>query len=622
MIPAARWVELGGRRHRPRWDARLLALALTVAVLLGALSARLYQIQVLEGGSYGAAAHANHVRRMALPAERGVIYDRHGAVLAFNRPSWSLEVVPADLPAARTGRARVLRAAALLAGDDPGAYMAAVDAAAARDPYSPLVLRRPVGDVVAMSLRERLPELPGVSIGHGAQRAYADAPLFAHVVGYTGPVDAAEADRLRGKGYRADSGIGRSGIEAGLEDRLRGRDGSSEVETDARGVAGRVLRTVAPVPGAGVRLTLDAGLQRAVAGFLADGLQRAGAAAGAAVVVDARSGDVLAQVSLPGYDTNLFAAGLPSRVYGALLADPARPLVDRALAGQYPPGSTFKMVTAAAGLEEGRIGPETRLPCPASITYGGWTYANWAGYDMGPMNVGKALAVSCDTFFYSVADRVGDETLARYARAFGFGAAPEEQIPGAAAGIVPDRGWKAANCAAGDCRWNPGETLTMGIGQSYLLTSPVTEAMYAAAIANGGRLLSPNLVREVVDSGGAVAEQGSPRLVRNLPLRPATLATVRDGMRQCLTAPYGTGFLFRVGSERQDGGCKTGTAQYGGSGLDLPTHAWFVMFTPYDNPEIAMVVLAEGGGEGHQTAEPVAVRIADYYRTHRLEILG
>ncbi|HEX6548716.1 MAG TPA: penicillin-binding transpeptidase domain-containing protein, partial [Candidatus Dormibacteraeota bacterium] len=318
--------------------------------------------------------------------------------------------------------------------------------------------------------------------------------------------------------------------------------------------------------------------------------------------------ELLALVSEPSLDTNLFPPGISVADYARLLQDPARPLYDRALDGQYPPGSTFKMITAAAALQEGTITDQTTLGCPAAIQYGGWTYKNWAGYDMGPMNVARAIALSCDTFFYSVAARLGDLTLERYARAFGYGSPPTLEIPGAAAGNVPGH------------VENPGETLTMGIGQGELLTTPLIQTMYVSAVANGGHILQPTLVDRVVDPSGRVVSSLQPEPLSEVPVSAANLEAVRQGMRLCLNDPHGTGYQFRLDHFSHDGGCKTGTAQYGGSGTDLPTHAWFTFFSPYDNPEIAIVVLVEGGGEGDQVAEPAAVTIADYYYAHRAAI--
>ena len=600
-----------------------------LAALLAALLAlRLTQLQVGESGRLAAQAELSRVHRLPLEAERGIIYDRHGRQLVTNQPAWALSLVPAALPLDARARQRELAEVAAAAGI-PEAVLAAT-LAAATDSYTPAPIRGRIDDRQAQALRERLPGWTGVSLDFKPVRTYVDPLVFGHVLGYTAPLDGQDYAQLRASGYRADETMGKAGVEAGLESVLRGADGWSDVEYDA---SGQVVKTVAAQPsqpGQSVYLSLDAGLQTATVQYLQEGLKELGKQAGAAMVVDPSTGEVLAMASAPSLDTNLFTGGISQADYSRLLADPAKPLYDRALNGLYAPGSTFKMITAAAALQEGKISPSTTLGCPAAISYGGWTYANWAGYDMGPMNVTRAIALSCDTFFYRVADMVGDTTLASYAKAFGYGAAPRFQIPGASAGVAPDSNWLADNCQApqGDageppapsCRWNPGETLTMGIGQSYLLTTPLIQSMYIAALANGGTLYNPNLVHQVRDGNGGLVSTGAPSVVRQVPVSPDAMATVREGMRLCLADPHGTGYQFRLAGWPATGGCKTGTAQYGGSGLDLPTHAWFTFFTPFDNPEIAMVVMVEGGGEGDQAAEPIALKIAQYYLAHRAEI--
>ncbi|HEX6350315.1 MAG TPA: penicillin-binding protein 2 [Candidatus Dormibacteraeota bacterium] len=606
---------------RPAWNARLIAGGLIALLAVSALAVRLVQLQVGEHQRLAAAGVETRVHRVVLEADRGVVYDRHGVQLAGNSPAWQLSMLPAALPADAVLRQAELAQVARLSGvPEPSLGHLLLSAP---DLYAPVTVKSGLSADQSQALAERLPQLPGIQLDPLPLRTYADWQDFGHVLGYTNRLNANEYARLKSLGYLPDETAGKAGVEAGLEALLRGRNGWADVETNAAGLPVRTVAEDPPLAGDSVYLSIDAGLQQAVGQYLRDGIQAAGVKAGAALVVDPRDGQVLAMVSAPGYDPNQFTAGISAAAYQRLLQDPAKPLYDRALAGLYPPGSTFKMITAAAGLEDGKLAADTVLPCPASISYGGWTYRNWAGYDMGPMNVEKAIAVSCDTFFYRVADSVGDMSLANYARDFGYGTAPRFEIPGAQAGLVPDEAWQAAQCAqsgAPGCRWNPGETLTMGIGQSALLTSPLIQAMYVSAVANGGTLLQPTVVSQVRAPGGEVVSTAHPTVISQVPVSPANLEVVRQGMRQCLQAPYGTGFLFRNDRFKYDGGCKTGSAQYGGSGTNLPLHAWFTFFSPYDHPEIAIVVVVEGGGEGHDTAEPVAVKVADYYYSHRDQI--
>ncbi|HLQ60995.1 MAG TPA: penicillin-binding protein 2 [Candidatus Acidoferrales bacterium] len=620
-----RQLWLGGREPRPRWSRRLSAFAAAALLSLGILGLRLAQLQLGEGTQLRQQAASNSLRHLVLPAERGIIYDRHGRPLVQNSPAWHLRVVPADLPRAPAERDGELHLLARLSSTPEQDLRRLLGAA--RDPFRPVTVRADLTSAQALAVNERLPELPGVSLQRVAVRTYGDPLVLSHVVGYLGRIDEDEYEQLKAEGYQPDESLGKAGVEAGLEPVLRGRDGWVEVEVDARGQVVRSLREVEPLAGSSVYLSIDAGFQDATAQALAAGLAARGLSAGAAVVVDPRSGELLALVSQPGYDVNLFARGISGADYRRLLEDPARPLLNRAISGQYPPGSTFKMITGAAGLETGAISADSVLGCPPYIRYGDWVYHNWASYSLGAMNVTRALAVSCDTFFYVVADQVGDQTLARYARAFGYGTAPQIEIPGAAPGIAPDRDWKLARCGSSNprsdqCRWNPGDTITMGIGQSFLLTTPLIQAMYVSALANGGQLLQPTLVHEVRGPGGKVLRRAQKTVVGQVPVSPANLATLREGMRQSINPPYHMNYWFQQAGVPADGGGKTGTAQWGGDGQDTPTHAWFLYFAPFDQPEIAIAIFCEDGSLSEVTAAPIAVRIMRYYLDHRTEIRG
>jgi penicillin-binding protein 2 len=622
LIEAGRWVDLGGVTPKPRWSARLLAAAIIVVLVVGGLAIKLAQLQVSEGSFLAGLARANTVHRVVLEAERGIIYDRHGAPLVENTPVWTVEVTPAALPGNAVSRAKEIAQLARILGEPEDKLAASF---AVSDPYGNVRIGANLNEAQYLAINEQLPQLAGVSVVQRAIRTYADPLIFGHVLGYVGPLNDADVQRLGPLGYQPDEVVGKVGAEAGFEAQLRGADGWADVEVDARGQVVRTLATKSSVPGHAVYLSLDAALQRATAQSLAAGLERDGKTAGASVVIDPRTGEVLAMVSLPGYDTNLFTRGISQADYAKLLADPNRPLLNRAIAGQYAPGSTFKMVTATAGLQEGKITPETLLGCPSYIDVGGWIYHNWASYNLGYMNVAKALAVSCDTFFYQVAAMVGDVTLARYARAFGFGQAKDIEMPGVAPGLVPDRIWKQLQCGVPDlnsdaCRWSEGDTLTFGIGQSYLLTTPLNQAVYVAALANHGQVLKPTLLHEIRDVAGRVTDAQTRQVTSKVPASAGTLEAAREGMREEINPPYNMNYWFRAAGVPADGGGKTGTAQWGGSGLDLPTHAWFLFFAPYAQPEVAMSVFVERGGTAEIQAAPIGVDIMRFYNANQSAI--
>lgn len=611
-------IELGGAAPRARWSLRLVAAASLAVLVIGGLALKLAQLQVTDGAQLAGMARANTVHRIVLEADRGVIYDRHGVALVTNSPVWNLEVIPAALPNDARARAEELSELARITGVQEAVMVAEVRSA---DPYGSLRVGPDLTQAQELAINERLSDLPGASIVQRAIRTYVEPMAFGHVLGYVGPLNEAELKRLKPAGYQPDEMIGKVGVEAGLENLLRGRNGWADIEVDARGQIVRTLDSQAPVPGDSVYLSLDATLQRATAQSLAAGLVRDGKNAGASVVVDPRTGEVLALVSLPGYDTNLFTHGISHAQYNKLLDDPNRPLLNRAISGQYAPGSTFKMVTATAALQEGKITADTLLGCPSYLNVNGWIYHNWASYNLGQMNVAKALAVSCDTFFYQVAAMVGDVTLARYARAFGFGQSKDIEMPGVAPGLVPDRIWKQLQCGVPDlnsdaCRWSTGDTITLGIGQSYLLTTPLNQAVYVAALANGGSVMKPTLVHDVRDASGHAVRAQHPEVTGTVPASAANLMAVREGMRQEINPPYHMNYWFRAAGVPADGGGKTGTAQWGGSGLDLPTHAWFVFFAPYAQPEIALSIFVERGELSEVQAAPIGVDIMKFYRAN------
>jgi penicillin-binding protein 2 len=623
-LQLGRWVELAGIEPRARWTRRLAAFAILAVGLSSVLVWRLADLQLLQGPSFARLALVNRVHRVPMMAERGVIYDRHGTQLVINQPAWSVAVTAVALPSDRGRRAAELAQLAGLAGMSDADLAAKL--AADTDGYRPFAILTGLDDTRAQTVNERLPRLPGVSLQHVAIRRYVDPDLYGHLLGYVGPINADEYKTLKGKGYLADEVVGKSGLEAGLEDLLRGSDGWQDVLTDATGQVVKVLREQPPIPGRSVYLSIDAGLQKSVHDALVEGLKKAGSKAGASVVTDPRTGEITAMVSVPGYDDNLFAKGISQADYTRLLNDPTKPLYDRALAGEYPPGSTFKMITGTAALQEGKITSETQLACPANLKFGAWTYWNWAHYDMGSMNVVKAIPTSCDTFFYQVANLVGPETLATYAADFGYGAKPGIELPGAGAGVAPNPAFKLQVCpypaGSPDCGWNVGDTVTMGIGQSYVLTTPLIQAMYAAALGNGGTLLRPTLVHQVADGAGRVISTSRPEIVRKVPVDAPNLELLRSGMHQSLTGSWGTAAIARSLGFKWDGGSKTGTAQFGGTGVDLPSHAWFIDFAPYQNPEFASATILEGAGFGEFVAEPVAIGFMNYYYAHRSEIHG
>lgn len=575
-----------GPLQRPS-RARFVAAVVVAILLFGVLAGRLFQLQVLEGASYQARALAAQTLEVALPSARGLIFDREGRPLAVNTPSWTLYARPADLPATATARAAVLARAAALSGIDAGAMQDRLSAFSG-SPYDLVMLGRDLSRDAALLIGEAQEELPGISVGAEAQRQYldetgaVDGSLLSHVVGYTGPVSRGELANLSAQGYLPDDAIGRDGVEASFEQALRGSYGSELMERDASGRPVKVLDVLNdPVPGKNLMLTIDTRMQRIATDTLAWGLKDAGVAQGVTIVMNPQTGEILAMVSLPTYDNNKFAGGISSADFSAYLADPTKPLRNHAIADIYPPGSTFKLVTGLAALEEGVTTVSRRWP-----TYGcyqipgapaGQCLSDWNHRGFGPLSIVDAYAKSSDTFFYQMAVGLGVERLGAWAHELGFGEKSGIQLPGEAAGTVISKAWAQAQ---GRPDVFTGELAQAGIGQNAIAVTPLQLLDAYAAVANGGRLMRPMIVRGETDAAGQLVQSYAPQVIRNLAASPADLQTMRIGAREVIA----TGHASTIRDLRLPGALsgKTGTAEFGTPNAQgvLPFHSWFVAYLP------------------------------------------
>jgi penicillin-binding protein 2 len=675
-------------------------------IIFGLLGMRLWQLQIVRGSELRQKAAQNRFAIRELEADRGIIYDRAGRRVVLNRPQFALRIVPAALPADAAARDQVLRRVAEVltasehhdaVGDrsastapaapsaEPdrssgaggpsgsGSPTANDDAVSARQDaiwrlllddegnfvatWSALTVARNVPRQAAFALMEDEVELPGVLIGESSVREYPAGPSLAHLLGFTGSIPRETLGEYLAKNYQRQDAVGRTGVEYAFEADLRGTKGEKVVMVDATGQEVQQLeQRRRPVPGHSLHLTLDLEFQQLAEAALSRGLHAVGARSGAVVALDPRDGAVRALVSLPTYDNNLFSTGASPEQYEALVTDPDRPLLDRALSGQYPPGSTFKVITASAGLQEGVIDERRRIVCPGLISvvnqydpgisypYVCWILGQGAH---GAQDVRGAIANSCDVFFYEVAGGqatgrpevrgLGSETLARYARAFGLGAPTGIDLLGEAEGLVPSADWLKETWGE---TWTTGQTYIMGIGQSYTRVTPLQMANVAAAMANGGTLWRPRLVDRVTDADGN-AIPGQPEgarvaVIRHVPVAPRHLAAVREGMRGAVT--YGTAqSSWTHLPEQAHVAGKTGTAEFcegyrvtdSGTPEDsrddiwdcrrtkeghLLTHAWFIAFAPFEQPEIAVAVLVDGSGlskviQGSEVATPIAADV-------------
>lgn len=608
---------------------RLLVVKVLIALVFLGLAVQLWRLQIVQGEAFRSQADRNRFRLVSVDAPRGVIYDRHQHILVRNEPSFTVSVVPADLPPEDEDRVFKRLSELLQMPIASSGIRELVDAGRAT-PFVSVPLKSRVPREVAFIIEEEHLDLPGVQVEVEPVRRYLTGPLTAHLLGYMGRIP---AERLQdylnqpNADYEIYDRVGLTGIEYTYEAQMRGRKGLKHIEVDALGREVRVVSQPAPPqPGDNLILTLDLELQEAAEKALRKGMERVRSQSGVVIVMNPQTGEVLAMVSLPSYDNNLFAGGISPEDYARLAGDPLLPLFNRAISGEYPIGSTFKIVPAAAGLQEGVITRRTLITDPGIILVPNKYFPDdptqaqpfycWKKAGHGPLNVVEGLAQSCDVFFYQVAggyrdfNGLGAERLIEYARLFGFGEPTGIALLGESAGLVPDDRWKRH--VRGEV-WVTGDTYNMAIGQGDFLATPLQLLNATAAVANGGTLYRPQLVYQVVDAEGRIVQSFTPQVIRELPIAPEHLATVREGLRGAVT--HGTAYWAGLPTEVEVAG-KTGTAEFFGP-LDeeghLPTHAWFTAFAPYQDPEVALVVFVAGGGEGSAVAAPIAAEILRAY---------
>jgi penicillin-binding protein 2 len=566
------------QRGEERSLIRFIVFGLVVALLAGILGARLFMLQVAGTERFARLSEANRTVDEAVPSTRGVIYDRNGVVLAVNIPSYTVKIRPADLPEDR--RADVVKRLASLLEMDPAAINIAIDS----NPGSRFDLVRLKSDIdekVANFISESKLDLPGVEVVVESRRQYATGTLLSQVVGYTGPISPAGLADLRDKGYLPDDFIGKTGVEATYEQELRGTYGVQKVEKDATGRKLQVLQAdVAPVAGQSLDLTIDVNEQRYAQQALTWGMSIAGLKRGVVIVMNPQTGEILAMVTLPTYDDNLFAHGISQTDYAALLNNPDKPLTNHAIGEQFPPGSTYKLVTGTGGLADGKIRSSTQLLTQAFLTIGPTKFFEWNHRGFGLCNILCGFAHSSDTFFFQVAGMLGIDRLAHWASQFGFGQTTGVDLPGEVAGTLPTNQWKLDTLGS---PIYPGETYQAGIGQGYDAVTPLQLINAYAALANGGTLYRPHVVRDIRAADGTVVRSIAPEVIRKLDVAPSVLQTMREAARNVVLVRH----TYNLVDLPIVVAGKSGTAEFGLRDKQgrLPFHSWFVAFVP-KNPNV------------------------------------
>ncbi|HEY8354524.1 MAG TPA: penicillin-binding protein 2 [Methylophilaceae bacterium] len=593
---------------------RLAVAAMFVLLCFGILVSRLFYLQMARHEHYHTLAENNRISLVPIVPNRGLIYDKNGVILAHNFFVYTLEITPSrvkDLERTIDELGELVEISAL----DRKRFRKILSES---QEFESVPLRTHLNEAEAARFAVNRYRFPGVEIKSRLFRHYPQGQLGSHLVGYIGRINDKDLESLKESGelsnYKGSDHIGKTGLEQYYESVLHGKTGFRQVEIDSHGHAVRVLSSTPPVPGDNLILSIDSKLQKIAEEAFGD-------RRGALVAIHPKSGEVLAYVSMPTFDPNLFIGGIDAESWKALNESPDRPLINRPLRGIYPPGSTFKPFVALAGLEAGRRAPPFSISDPGYFMLPGNShrYRDWKAQGHGMVDMRKAIAISCDTFFYGLAHEMGIQAITDFVRHFGFGQKTGIDIKGELEGLLPTPEWKRR-------RWNqpwyPGETVIFGIGQGYMLATPMQLAHATAIFANNGVAMKPHLVTGIQDALSSVVRPMPQVVTDHITLKPENVEIVRKGMED-VTQPGGTAVSVGAGAPYTVA-AKTGTAQvvgikqgekYDASKLDERhrDHALFIAYAPADDPQIALAIIVENGGSGGSVAGPIARKVMDYY---------
>ncbi len=595
-------------RERQHFQRRTTLLAIITLIVFGLLMARMAWLQVLHHEHFSGLSQDNRVRILPAPPTRGLIYDRNGHILAQNLPAWQLDLVPEQI-ADMEGTLQQLGELIEISGGDIERMH---NQRQRQRAFEAVPIRLHLSEEELARFAVRRHEFPGVEMRANLMRHYPYGALTAHVVGYTGAIDRQDLQQLDSRLYRGTSHVGKSGLEQRYEQILHGAPGVQRVEVNAQGRLLETLESQRPRPGRDIHLTLDINLQQAAMDAL-------GEHTGAAIAIDPRNGEVLAMASTPTFDPNLLVRGLSRDAFRSLQNHPRRPMFNRAIRGQYPPGSTIKPFLGVAQLETGALRDE--ITCRGRFYLPNYSRAfrDWVEHGHGQVDLHKGIVESCDIYFYKLAVELGIQGIYDTMTRFGFGQPTGIDLLGERAGLMPNAEWKRQ--ALGE-PWYRGETVIAGIGQGYMLATPMQLAQATATLARQGRKLPPHLLSGIQDMAGEAAM--APMIEERDPVtvsRDGIWAEIGAAMRDVVHSDRGTARGQRWGMRYEMAG-KTGTSQVFGLAQDeeydedeLPQHLWdhglFIAWAPYDNPRIAVAVIIEHGGSGSRSAAPVARRIMD-----------
>ena len=577
-----------------------MLVVITVAVFL-VLFVRLAYLQVIEGEELRRLSVNNCIRLQDLDPHRGLIYDQHGTLLVDNRPAFDLSIIPKDAKPVHQTLAKLAGYTGLPLNE----LKSKITRRKRRASYKPITLKQDIGREMLAAIEVHKFDLPGVVVHVKPRRHYIDAQSASHLLGYLSEISGDELKSGQYPGCRPGDFIGKFGVERTYENYLRGGHGGRQVEVDATGRVVRVMKTVDSRAGNNIYLTLDQRVQKVAEKSLIG-------KAGAAVAIDPNSGRVLALASSPSFDQNIFVDGLSADAWKVLVEHPEHPMENKAIQGQYPPASTYKIITAIAGLEDGAVDETTTYHCPGYYTFGDRTFRCWKKGGHGKMDMVRAIAESCDVYFYQVGQKVGVDRIAYWASAYGLGQRTGIAIGQENRGLVPTSEWKLRRYGI---PWLQGETLSIAIGQGYNLVTPLQMAVLISAIGNGGTRYRPLILETIKTAEGVTVHEESPVVSGTVTISPETLELVRKGLFEVVQTRHGTAYWSRLKNIPISG--KTGTAQLVSRTTDeekteeeeeepIKDHAWFVAYAPSEDPRIAVSVIVEHGEHGSSAAAPIA----------------
>ncbi|MBU0707427.1 penicillin-binding protein 2 [Patescibacteria group bacterium] len=581
---------------------------LVTLILLGIflLFIRTGYLQVVRGSYYREMSEENRIRIQYVKPPRGLVYDRNENILVQNVPNFTLQIIPADLPKDIEEREEIISyLAEQLAINKTEISNKIINASSFS--YQPIIINEHLDIDTSIKLKIESHKLPGVNISAESNRKYIGGESMSHILGYIGKITDEEIKELDQDSYSLDDVIGKTGIELSYEKKLRGSFGRKHIEVDSLGKIKKVIASEDPVSGQSLILSIDQSYQSKLQEILDNKISELDKKGGAAIAIDPRNGEVLALVTSPEYDNNLFVEGLSKEQYQSLINDENKPLYNRAISGEYPSGSTIKPLIAGAALTEGIINSSTEILSVGGIRIDKWFFPDWKSGGHGLTNVIKALAESVNTFFYVIGGGyeeitgLGVAKIKEYANQFGFGNVLNLDLPGESSGFLPDKEWKER---VKNEQWYIGDTYHLAIGQGDLLVTPLQIANMTAIIANGGTYYQPHMISAYIDNDHNT-NAVKPNIINNQVLPVEHINTIKRGLREAVIS----GSAVSLNSLGVSVAGKTGTAQF----KEDSTHSWFTCFAPYENPEIVVTVLVEEGGEGHVAALPVAKEFLTWY---------